>query len=80
MTPVCFWCRKDKCELPKPLNELRKIFRQLDFRERSFMDGKKQPVQVFTAWFDPNGPVLLAETERERQRKGWWFWWKNPQG
>lgn len=26
---------------------------------------KKQPVQVFSVWLNPNGPVLLAQTERE---------------
>lgn len=41
-------------------NELRKIFRMLYFRERTFINGKKQRIQVCRVWLSPTRPMICV--------------------
>lgn len=54
--------------MKRPRNELRKIFRRLYFRGRTFINGKKQHIQVCRVWLGPERPVICTALQQREQQ------------
>ena len=69
----------------RPRNELRKIFRTLDFRGRTFINGKNQRIQVCRVGLSPKRRVIcVGQKQREQQiveekwKRQWVKWTFKP--